>query len=51
MNMKLHWMRRLFKYEDNIVIESYICGREFFRRCHRYEALPIIEIAPVEGLL
>ena len=38
-----------FKYEDNIVIESYICGREFSVGVIDMQALPVIEIAPVEG--
>ena len=38
-----------FKYEDEIVIEDYICGREFSVGVIDMQALPVIEIAPVEG--
>lgn len=38
-----------FKYEDEIVIESYVKGREFSVGVIDYRALPVIEIAPVEG--
>lgn len=38
-----------FKYEDEIVIESYIKGREFSVGVIEGKALPVIEIAPVEG--
>lgn len=38
-----------FRYEDEIVIEDYICGREFSVGVIDMQALPVIEIAPVEG--
>jgi D-alanine-D-alanine ligase len=38
-----------FCYEDEVVIEEYIAGREFSVGVIDGEALPIIEIAPVEG--
>ena len=38
-----------FKYENEIVIEDYICGREFSVGVIDMQALPVIEIAPVEG--
>lgn len=38
-----------FHWEDNLVIEEYIQGREFSVGVIDYKALPIIEIAPVEG--
>ena len=38
-----------FKWEDNLVIEEYVEGREFSIGVIDYKALPIIEIAPIEG--
>ena len=38
-----------FSYEDNILVEEYIEGREFSVGVIDFQALPIIEIAPVEG--
>ncbi len=38
-----------FSYEDEIVIEEYIKGREFSIGVLGTQALPIIEIRPVEG--
>lgn len=38
-----------FKYEDEIIIESYVKGREFSVGVIEYEALPVIEIAPIQG--
>ncbi len=38
-----------FRYEDEIVVEDYIDGREFSVGVLGTEALPVIEIAPVEG--
>ena len=38
-----------FKWEDNLIIEEYVEGREFSVGVIDYKALPIIEIAPIEG--
>lgn len=38
-----------FRYEREIVVEEYIAGREFSVGVIAGEALPIIEIAPIEG--
>ena len=38
-----------FKYEDEVVVESFVKGREFSVGVIDGKALPIIEIAPVEG--
>jgi len=38
-----------FKYDDEIVIEEYIKGREFSVGVIEGKALPIIEIAPIQG--
>lgn len=38
-----------FKYEDEVVIEQYVKGREFSVGVIDGEALPIIEIVPKEG--
>lgn len=38
-----------FRYEEEIVIEEYIDGREFSVGVLEGKALPVIEIAPVEG--
>lgn len=38
-----------FRYEDSVVIEDYIKGREFSVGVIDFQALPVIEIAPVEG--
>lgn len=38
-----------FRWEDEIVIEDYIEGREFSVGVIEGKALPVIEIAPVEG--
>ena len=38
-----------FKWEDNLIIEEYVEGREFSIGVIDYKALPIIEIAPIEG--
>ncbi|MGN0266415.1 MAG: D-alanine--D-alanine ligase [Lachnospiraceae bacterium] len=42
-------MEEAFKYEDEVVIESYVKGREFSVGVISGKALPIIEIAPLEG--
>ena len=38
-----------FKYDDEIVVEEYINGREFSVGVIEGKALPIIEIAPLQG--
>ena len=38
-----------FYWEDELIIEEYIEGREFSVGVLEYQALPVIEIAPVEG--
>ena len=38
-----------FRYEDEIVVEQYVRGREFSVGVIDFQALPVIEIAPVEG--
>ncbi len=38
-----------FKYEDEIIVESYVKGREFSVGVICGKALPVIEIAPLEG--
>ena len=38
-----------FRYEREVVVEEYIAGREFSVGVIAGEALPIIEIAPIEG--
>lgn len=38
-----------FKYDDEVVIEQYISGREFSIGVMEGKALPVIEIAPKEG--
>lgn len=42
-------LKEAFRYEDEILIEAYIEGREFSVGVLEGEALPVIEIAPVEG--
>ncbi len=42
-------LEEAFSYEEEVVVESYICGREFSVGVLGFEALPVIEIAPVEG--
>lgn len=38
-----------FRWENNLVIEEYVEGREFSVGVIEYKALPVIEIAPVQG--
>lgn len=38
-----------FRWEDMLVLEEYVEGREFSVGVIAYEALPVIEIAPIEG--
>lgn len=41
--------KEAFRYDDEVVIEQYIKGREFSVGVMDGEALPVIEIAPLEG--
>lgn len=38
-----------FRWEDELVVEEFVEGREFSVGVMEYKALPVIEIAPVEG--
>lgn len=42
-------LEEVFEYEEEAIIESYIKGREFSVGVIDGKALPIIEIAPIEG--
>lgn len=42
-------LEEAFSYEDDVIVEDYIEGREFSVGVIEGEALPIIEIAPKEG--
>ena len=42
-------LEEAFRWEDEVVIEAYIKGREFSVGVIDFKALPIIEIAPIEG--
>lgn len=42
-------LEEAFRYENEIIIEEYIEGREFSVGVIDFQALPVIEIAPVEG--
>ncbi|MEG0961873.1 MAG: D-alanine--D-alanine ligase, partial [Lachnospiraceae bacterium] len=42
-------LEEAFRWEEEIIIEDYIEGREFAVGVMDFAALPIIEIAPVEG--
>jgi D-alanine-D-alanine ligase len=42
-------LEEAFRYEEEILIEEYIEGREFSVGVIEGKALPVIEIAPVEG--
>lgn len=42
-------LEEAFKYEDNVVIEQYISGRELSIGVVDGKALPVIEITPIEG--
>lgn len=44
-----HYIEEAFKYGDEVVVEQYIKGREFSVGVVDGKALPIIEIAPLEG--
>lgn len=42
-------LKEAFRWEDSLIIEEYIEGREFSIGVIDYKALPVIEIAPVQG--
>lgn len=42
-------LKEAFRWEDELVIEEYIKGREFSVGVIDYRPLPVIEMAPVEG--
>jgi len=42
-------LEKAFKYEDKVLVEQYIKGREFTDAVIDGTALPVVEIAPVEG--
>ena len=42
-------LKAAFSYEDEVVVEQYIKGREFSVGVMEGKALPIIEIAPIQG--
>ena len=42
-------LKESFRWENELVIEEYVKGREFSVGVIDFQALPIIEIAPVEG--
>ncbi len=42
-------LEEAFRWEQEIIVEDYIKGREFSIAVIDYKALPIIEIAPLEG--
>ncbi len=42
-------LQKAFSYEDEVLIERCICGREFSIAVVEGKALPIIEIAPISG--
>ncbi len=44
-----HALTQAFCYEDSVIIEEYIQGREFSVAVIDFQALPVIEIAPVSG--
>lgn len=42
-------LQKAFSYEDEVLIERCICGREFSIAVVEGKALPVIEIAPISG--
>ena len=42
-------LQEAFRWEDEVVVEDYVKGREFSVGVIEGKALPIIEIAPIEG--
>lgn len=45
----LEALKKAFSYENQVIVEQYIKGREFSVGVLDEEALPVIEIAPLEG--
>lgn len=44
-----HALEEAFRWEERIIVESYVKGREFSVGVIDFKALPVIEIAPLEG--
>ena len=42
-------LEEAFRFEDELVIEEYVEGREFSVGVIEFKALPVIEIAPIQG--
>lgn len=42
-------LKEAFRFEEKVILESYVKGREFSVGVMDFQALPIIEIAPLEG--
>lgn len=42
-------LEEAFRWEQEIIVEDYVKGREFSIAVIDYEALPVIEIAPISG--
>ena len=42
-------LKEAFRWEEKVIIESYVKGREFSVGVMDFQALPVIEIAPLEG--
>lgn len=42
-------LREAFRYDDEVIVEQYIKGREFSVGVMDGKALPVIEIAPIQG--
>lgn len=42
-------LKEAFRYEDKVLLEQFISGREFTCGIIEGKALPVVEIAPVEG--
>ena len=38
-----------FSYEEEVILEAYVKGREFSVAVIEFQALPVIEIAPIQG--
>ena len=42
-------LKEAFRFEEKVILESYVKGREFSVGVMDFQALPVIEIAPLEG--
>lgn len=42
-------LKEAFRWEEKVILESYVKGREFSVGVMDFQALPVIEIAPLEG--